>query len=160
MWLNRKTFKPMPFFAALNFFDPHHPRQNFMDPRHPHQNFNPRHPRQNFMDPHYPRQTLTHATHAPTSSRNPRNLARLQIGILEKREPGPWEDPGLYEDSSISMYIWKNVQKKKTFTKMEFTKIVLICYINFHNQFHILKFFNVLPNFPSTISETMCDYYL
>ena len=29
------------------------------------------------------------------------------------------------------------------------------------NQFHnILRLFNVLPNFPFTTSETMCDYYL
>ena len=96
MWLNSKTFKPIPFFDALHFFDPcypfqnfdpRHSRQNFMDPRHPRQNFNPRHLRhlrQNFMDPRYPRhpcQTLTHANHAPTrptrltSPHSPRNLA-------------------------------------------------------------------------------------
>ena len=30
-----------------------------------------------------------------------------------------------------------------------------------YNQFHnILRLFDVLPNFPFTPSETMCDYYL
>ena len=30
-----------------------------------------------------------------------------------------------------------------------------------YNHFHnILRLFGVLPNFPFTISETMCDYYL
>ena len=29
-----------------------------------------------------------------------------------------------------------------------------------YNQFHILRLFGVLPKFPLTISETMCDYYL
>ena len=30
-----------------------------------------------------------------------------------------------------------------------------------YNQFHnILRLFDVLPNFPFTTSETMCDYYL
>ena len=30
-----------------------------------------------------------------------------------------------------------------------------------HNQFYnILRLFDVLPNFPFTTSETMCDYYL
>ena len=32
---------------------------------------------------------------------------------------------------------------------------------NTYNQFHnILRLFNVLPNFPFTTSETMCDYCL
>ena len=42
VWLNSKTFKPMPFFALRPRY------QNFMDPRYP----------------RYPRQNLTHATHA------------------------------------------------------------------------------------------------
>ena len=33
--------------------------------------------------------------------------------------------------------------------------------IDTYNQFYkILRLFDVLPNFPSTISETMCRYYL
>ena len=28
-----------------------------------------------------------------------------------------------------------------------------------HNKFHILRLFDVLPNFPFTTSETMGDYY-
>ena len=32
---------------------------------------------------------------------------------------------------------------------------------SFYNHFHnILRLFDVLPNFPFTTNETMCDYYL
>ena len=32
--------------------------------------------------------------------------------------------------------------------------------LTFVNHFHILRLFDVLPNFPFTTSETMGDYYL
>ena len=40
-------------------------------------------------------------------------------------------------------------------------KAALFVYFLSYNQFHnILRFFDVLPNFPFTTIETMADYYL
>ena len=38
--------------------------------------------------------------------------------------------------------------------------LFLIPYKTVYNQFHILRLFDVLPNFPFTTSETMGDCYL
>ena len=53
------------------------------------------------------------------------------------------------------VYLVQNFKKPLKIT-IEFWKLELAS-IHFHN---ILRLFDLLPNFPFTTSETMCDYYL
>ena len=52
--------------------------------------------------------------------------------------------------------LWSLLCSIRLYTRLHFLPILLENY----NQFHILRLFDVLPNFPFTTSETMGDYYL
>ena len=52
--------------------------------------------------------------------------------------------------------LWSLLCSIRVYASLHFLPILLENY----NQFHTLRLFDVLPNFPFTRSETMGDYYL
>ena len=79
-------------------------------------------------------------------------------------------------ETALSTYLWKKLAKETPKLKWSVLKVVpgfsniskqyLLCWnekllIATDNDFHnILRYFDVLPNFSFTASETMHDYYL